>query len=735
MYMLKHIFICLAVLCAVSFGFAQTGINYKAIIKDTNGNIVANTSVTVQFNIYQGSILPNDVYEETHMVSTDANGLVVLIIGNGTSSDTFADVNWEAGRHFLNVQIDIGDGLIDLGTTEFLSVPFAKHAETAGNTFSGDYTDLTNTPKITTPTGLEAIDEGNGIGWRITGSNPDNYGAIGLRAIDLSYSFSTSSVFGAVGERANAFGTRTIASGFASMACGDRTEASGDRAFASGISTVASGQSSFAGGLSCIASKIGAVALGNFTVASGPVATAMGDGTEASGAYSTAFGISTKASGERTTALGSLSIASGNSSIAMGSSALASGDFSISAGNESEASGLTSVAVGSSSLAAGANSIALGNGVRALAENSMALGNETLAEGTSSFAFGSNCTASGLRSAAIGFGAIASGNFATAMGRLTTAPSFSETVIGSYNTFYLPNSDIGWSLNDRLFVVGNGFPSSSRSDALIILKNGTITAPSFDISEITDNKALLTREFLLFGNNNIRLGNGALKENTIGFNNVGIGLNALQANTNADFNTAIGDGTLYSNTTGNRNTAIGALALFNLTTGSNNIGIGNQANVPNAEGSNQIRIGNSAITYAGVQVGWTITSDKRWKDKIRHLPYGLDMVKQLKPVDYIRKNNEKQTREMGFIAQDLEKTLQKLGYDDQGFLTKDDDGFLSVRYTDFIALLTKAIQEQQSIIETQNNKIDTLTVALQEVNSIKNRLQYLETALKTEKGI
>ena len=40
------------------------------------------------------------------------------------------------------------------------------------------------------------------------------------------------------------------------------------------------------------------------------------------------------------------------------------------------------------------------------------------------------------------------------------------------------------------------------------------------------------------------------------------------------------------------------------------------------------------------------------------------------------KNNDKQTREMGFIAQDVEQTLKELGYDDQGFLTKDRNNFV-----------------------------------------------------------
>ena len=100
-----------------------------------------------------------------------------------------------------------------------------------------------------------------------------------------------------------------------------------------------------------------------------------------------------------------------------------------------------------------------------------------------------------------------------------------------------------------------------------------------------------------------------------------------------------------------------------------------------------------------------MTSDQNWKEQIRVLPYGLDMLMQLKPVDYIRKNNDAKTREMGFIAQDIEGLLSEFGYSDQGFLTKDDKGLMSLRYNDLIALLTKSIQEQQDIINELEVKI------------------------------
>jgi hypothetical protein len=187
-------------------------------------------------------------------------------------------------------------------------------------------------------------------------------------------------------------------------------------------------------------------------------------------------------------------------------------------------------------------------------------------------------------------------------------------------------------------------------------------------------------------------------------------------------NTAIGYGTLRSLTSGFDNVALGCDAGLNQTSGNNNIVIGKGVDLPTLNGSNQIRLGNNQISYAGVQVAWTITSDKRWKEDVRSLPYGLNLVQQLKPVDYIRINNTSKTREAGFIAQDVEEALQKVGYQDQGFLTRDSKGFLELRYNDFIPVLTKAIQEQQLQIQQQNAQIKEQQQRIEKLEKAVNDL-------------
>lgn len=210
--------------------FAQQGINYKALIKDDLGNVLVNANIiNVQFIIYEGAALTNPVYLETHPnASTDANGIIILNIGNGTTTDVFTDIVWGNNEHWLDVKIDIGAGLVDVSTTQFMAVPYAKHAITAGN--------VSGLERITERTGPS----GNPLyGWRLIGKEPLYYGNVGYEGVDLSTSNSNSTTRGAIGDFSTAMGFRTTASGFYSTAMGGTTTSSGFYSTAMGFRTTA----------------------------------------------------------------------------------------------------------------------------------------------------------------------------------------------------------------------------------------------------------------------------------------------------------------------------------------------------------------------------------------------------------------------------------------------------------------------------------------------------------------
>jgi hypothetical protein len=117
--------------------FSQfNSINYKASIRSAGGVVVSNSAVTVQFRILEG-VAQTNVYQETHTPTTDANGIVILNIGEGSvNNGEFATIDWASDDHFLNTWIDTGTGLTNMGVTAFSTVPYAiqtQHALTASS--------------------------------------------------------------------------------------------------------------------------------------------------------------------------------------------------------------------------------------------------------------------------------------------------------------------------------------------------------------------------------------------------------------------------------------------------------------------------------------------------------------------------------------------------------------------------------------------------------------------------
>ncbi len=235
------------------------------------------------------------------------------------------------------------------------------------------------------------------------------------------------------------------------------------------------GNYSTAMGYNTIASNDYSFASGNNTTASGDNSTAMGDGSTAGGDHSLAMGgYFNNASGDYSIAMGLATTASGDYSTAIGHSTDAIGDNSIATGYFSAASGEYSTAMGNYANAIGYASAAIGDGPTASGLGSTAMGYYTIASGYASTAMGWYPEASGLSSTAMGNNTNASGSYTTAMGANTFAKSGYEMTVGRWNTNYTPDDTLGWDTDDRLFTIGNGTGSGSRSNAVTVLKNGNV---------------------------------------------------------------------------------------------------------------------------------------------------------------------------------------------------------------------------------------------------------------------
>jgi hypothetical protein len=214
------------------------------------------------------------------------------------------------------------------------------------------------------------------------------------------------------------------------------------------------------------------------------------------------------------------------------------------------------------------------------------------------------------------------------------------------------------------------------------------------------------------GYSNTASGDSTLDYNTTGYANTASGECALRFNTTGHYNTAIGTNAGDSNTTGSSNTFLGAGSdvSSNELTNATAIGYGATATMPNS-----VRIGNAAVMLIGGQVAWSNLSDVRSKEDIEDIGCGLDFIKALRPVQFRMKTGDGRT-DFGFIAQEIEALLGD-GYSVLG-IGGDAERTLSLRYTDFIAPMVKAMQEQQDIIETQKQQIDALEARLARLEAL-----------------
>ncbi len=132
--MKKLTFTLLAVLVTVlTFAQAPEKMSYQAVIRDANGDLVKYTQIGMQISILQSTANGTAVYEETQTPTTNANGLVSIEIGAGTTSDDFSAIDWSADTYFIKTETDLtgGSTYTITGTSQLLSVPYALHAKTA----------------------------------------------------------------------------------------------------------------------------------------------------------------------------------------------------------------------------------------------------------------------------------------------------------------------------------------------------------------------------------------------------------------------------------------------------------------------------------------------------------------------------------------------------------------------------------------------------------------------------
>ena len=538
-------------------------LSYQGVIRNASGILVQSSNVGIKISILQGSTSGAIVYSETQVVATNSNGLATCEIGGGTPiSGTFTTIDWSAGPYFLKTETDPtgGTSYSITGTSQLLSVPYALHAKTAENGFSGNYNDLSNKPAL------------------FSGAYSSLTGAPTLATVAIT------------GSYLDLTNKPSLFSGVYSDLTGKPTLFDGN------YNSLTNKPALFDGNYNSL-SNLPVLFNGTWSSLTGKPTTIAGYGITDANVYSDAL-VAAEAASRIVADAATLSSANSytdaetavrSASVSAEAAARIAGDINLWSltGNSGTTDGTNFIGtIDDIPLV-----LKINNGKAGRIETDTWNGNNF---GNAFFGYlagslnttGYYNTASGsyaLYSNTTGNGNTANGGLAlysNTLGTNNTANGFhtlNDNTTGSYNT-----ATGAAALMSN--TTGN-FNTANGNEAL----NKNLTGYSntaVGVSALTNNTT---------GANNTANGYNSLMFNTSGNQNAAFGFDALQHNTTGNSNTANGEYALSENTIGIANTAYGSNTLTNNITGNLNTALGSYANVSTDGLSNATAIGSGAI--------------------------------------------------------------------------------------------------------------------------------------------
>lgn len=495
------LFLCLLTTPGVYAQNIPQTINYQAIAHTTKGKAIANTDIIVEIGIIKGSINGSLEYQETHSVKTNDYGLFNLQIGSGLptfagNQTNFSQINWTNDIYFLKVRIDFGtdeflNGLIDIGTFQFQSVPYAlasKKAEVANSVLQipeislNDLNDVDTSSALdnqllawdadlqmwvpadpTGDTGVYLRTDGTADlteNWTISTKNITlnsgnlyiNSGTLFTKTLSVNSGtiineISTDATFS--GNSDNAIPTEKAVKTYVDASV-NAWQTTTNYIYSNDTRNIGIGTSTPSHKFEVnLGSEEGFLISGIF---SGNIPD-LNSGTRMS-FYPAKAAFRAGRIENQSDYWNNNNV--GNYSAGFGYDTKASGDYSFVSGRDNQAIGLNSFVTGRNNVASNSYAAIFGR------DNTVA--------GIYSFVSGRNNSTTGLDAFVSGYNNSSNADYSFTTGIENIADSYAETVLGTYNYSVTSNSS-AWVDDDALFSVGNG-TSSLRSNALIVLKNG-----------------------------------------------------------------------------------------------------------------------------------------------------------------------------------------------------------------------------------------------------------------------
>lgn len=366
---------------------------------------------------------------------------------------------------------------------------------------------------------------------------------------------------------------------------------------------------------------------------------------------------------------------------------------------------------------------------------------------TNSFAWGSGNSVGGTNSATFG---VSNNN-----------QSQYSLVFGNNNSL-----DAGGTRTNRGTILGGGSNTVSGGESYNSIINGsqnTITGSCFE-SIITGFQNTVT------GSQKVIVSGQGLNVQNATF---GITVGGFSSNL-ASYNAVIGSGMSFSTSSGNSagfggNHAVDAQYAFaagqgnGISTGANfGVALG-QSNFIGSNAINSMAIGKGVSTVTSAQfvagfaggynfytntanstgvslaasgTAFTSISDRRSKEHIGKLNYGLKAVMALRPTQYNYKGVKRTS--LGFIAQDVKTVLPEVV--EQTTMGPNHD-YLGINYTEIIPVLTKAIQElkaENDLVKAKNAslamQVASLKAGMQELATLAQQVNQMQVALGVKPG-
>ncbi len=118
------------------------GFNYQAVVRRSDGLLLANSEVTLRVSLYPGQNAVTPTWMELHKVNTDNSGSFGITVGKGQRSgnslvSAFKDVSFSGVHYWMKIELYLGgDNYRELSFSQLPSTPYSE-ATYGGGTFVG----------------------------------------------------------------------------------------------------------------------------------------------------------------------------------------------------------------------------------------------------------------------------------------------------------------------------------------------------------------------------------------------------------------------------------------------------------------------------------------------------------------------------------------------------------------------------------------------------------------------